>query len=157
MPANKFLFSVLTCRPFRLRFLEYPQPHSWPGMSSVPLLKPKSRQSSDLGSDSGREPLRMIQAWSLQWPILRPWVWPVPHFYTCHLFILLSSLCYCFICQCPLDTIPLHRGMIFHLYKCPTHSSLPHTVSGSAQWVLYTSGCTKSVSHPSELSRNLTG
>lgn len=73
MPADKFLFSVLTCRPFRLHFLEYPQPHSWPGMSSVPLLEPKSRQSSDLGSDSGREPLRMVQAWSLQWPILGPW------------------------------------------------------------------------------------
>ena len=80
MPANKFLFSVLTYRPFRLHFSEYHQPHSWPGMSSVPLLELKSRQSSDLGSDSGREPLRMIQAWSLQWPTLGPWAWPIPHF-----------------------------------------------------------------------------
>ena len=33
MPANKFLFSVLTYRPFRLHFSEYHQPHSWPRMS----------------------------------------------------------------------------------------------------------------------------
>ena len=64
--------------PWNLKELDMPE---WPTHICIhrfihciiDLLEPKSRQSSDLGSDSGREPLRMVQAWSLQWPILGPW------------------------------------------------------------------------------------